>query len=194
MSSGGGGGGGRGSVVFGCGRGHVGILNHVVRVRHVVDSSRSGRWRRLAVVAAVQERRRVLGRRRLLVRDERWLVLLWQLIRYIWLLLVSLLCQRLLLVSLLQRQLLLFLLVVLVLLWLLVVFGGVNVVAALGHDSVEPVVAVGRIVDRPYGTVGLHQTVRSFDHVALPVLPLALQVTSVQVLDAVIEMIVGLAL
>jgi len=103
--------------------------------------------------------------------------------------------QRLLLVSLLQRQLLLLLLVVLALMWLLVVvFGRVNVVGALGHDRVEPVMAVGRVVDRPYGTVGLHQAVRPFDHVTLPVLPLALQVTRVQVLDAVVEMIVGLAL
>lgn len=58
--------------------------------------------------------------------------------------------------------------------------------------GVEPVLAVGRVLDQSGGTVGFHQTVRSFDvAVAVALLPLALDVLRVQILHAVLEMVRG---
>lgn len=74
-------------------------------------------------------------------------------------------------------------------------FGGrMDAVAALRHDRVEPVLVVGRVVHCPHRAVRFHDAVRTLNHVALPVLPLALQITRVQVLYAVVEVIVRLTL
>lgn len=63
--------------------------------------------------------------------------------------------------------------------------------ARLVDDRVEPVVVVGGVGDFPGGAVRLDQAVLAFDHVAVPLFPLVLDVAGVVVLDAVVERIFG---
>lgn len=60
------------------------------------------------------------------------------------------------------------------------------------HVGHETVLAVGRVVDHPDGTVGLHEAVRPLDvTVAVARFVVALDVVGVQVLDAVLEAVRG---
>lgn len=58
------------------------------------------------------------------------------------------------------------------------------------HDSVEAGVFVSGVFNNTGCSVGLNQAVGALDHVAVTGLPLALDVTSVRVVDGVVEFIV----
>ena len=68
-----------------------------------------------------------------------------------------------------------------------------GVPADLDH-GVEAVVAVGGVVHRPGGAVGLQEGVLALHHVAVPLLTLALHVSRVRVLDAIFESVLGMRL
>lgn len=70
----------------------------------------------------------------------------------------------------------------------------VYVDAVLGHYGVEAVVMICRVVHCAYRAVSLHQGVLPAHSVSIPVLPLALDVTRVQVVHAVVEQVVRVSL
>lgn len=71
---------------------------------------------------------------------------------------------------------------------------GVDGVSWAADDGVEPVVVVGGVVHGADGTVGLHQRVGPFDDVPVADLVLALVVSGVPILDAVVELVLGVGL
>jgi hypothetical protein len=58
------------------------------------------------------------------------------------------------------------------------------------YDSAETVVFISGVFNNTGGSVGLNQAVGALDHVAVTGLPLALNVTSVRVVNGVVEFIV----
>jgi len=68
---------------------------------------------------------------------------------------------------------------------------GVDGVSGLGHDGVESVDGVSGVVDGADGAVGLHKAVLSLDDITVAGLRLALLVTSMGVVDAVVEGVLG---
>lgn len=80
----------------------------------------------------------------------------------------------------------------------LVVNLGMHGVSQLLHHSVEAVVIIGSVLHYPSGAIGFLEGVAALDLVAIPGLPLALVVSGMRILDAVVEVVlrivVGLVL
>jgi hypothetical protein len=56
-------------------------------------------------------------------------------------------------------------------------------------DSAEPVVFVSDVFNYPGGSIGLNQAVRALHHVAIPRLPLVLDVSGVGIVNGVVELV-----
>jgi hypothetical protein len=56
-------------------------------------------------------------------------------------------------------------------------------------NGAETIVLVGDVVNNTSGSVGLNQAVRALDYVAITGLPLALDVTSVWIVNGVVEFV-----
>ena len=67
-------------------------------------------------------------------------------------------------------------------------------VPGLADHGVEPIMVVGGVVHGPHATIGLHQRVGTLDDVAVAHLVLGLVVAGVAVLDAVVELVLGISL
>jgi hypothetical protein len=61
-------------------------------------------------------------------------------------------------------------------------------------NGVEPAVFVGRVLDDSFGTIGFDNGVFTLDFVSISGLPLTLDVVSVQVVDGVVVMVLGMSL
>jgi hypothetical protein len=61
-------------------------------------------------------------------------------------------------------------------------------------NGVEPTVFVGRVLDDSFGTIGFDNGVFTLDFVSISGLPLTLDVVSVQVVDGVVVMVLGMSL
>lgn len=66
-------------------------------------------------------------------------------------------------------------------------------VSDLLDDRVETVVLVGRVLDNTSGSVRFLQRVSALDDIAVAALPLLLVVAGVRVLDAIVELVLGVA-
>lgn len=69
--------------------------------------------------------------------------------------------------------------------------GWVHGFPRLGDDGVEAMEAVGRVGHGADGAVGFDQRVLALDHVAVALLPLALVVARMRVVDPVVEGVLG---
>jgi hypothetical protein len=61
-------------------------------------------------------------------------------------------------------------------------------------NGVEPAVFVGRVLDDSFGTIGFDNGVFTLDFVSISGFPLTLDVVSVQVVDGVVVMVLGMSL
>jgi len=62
------------------------------------------------------------------------------------------------------------------------------------HHCVEAVVLVGGVLDGADGAVGVVDCVLALDHVAVPRLPLVLEVAGVRIVHSVVKLVLGVRL